>query len=168
MRTYSRALLIVLGAAAFAALAPYFPEMVSGKAVKYFSAIFGILATVLSVFFTQLNNTTGVGVLSAREMERYTVTRGDIRKRFWLVIALCLGCSVLMWILSETQISKRPSVNGAVVGFLLFVGITYLLVVARWINDLSAFADRMRLIEQQRKEHEAAIKRLTEAAKNAG
>jgi hypothetical protein len=73
-----------------------------------------------------------------------------------------------MWILSETQISRRASVNGAAVGFLLFVGITYLLVVARWINDLSAFADRMRLIEQQRKEHEAAIKRLTDAAKNAG
>ncbi|WP_429352587.1 hypothetical protein [Paraburkholderia sp. 32] len=159
-------MLIVMGAAAFAALAPYFPELLSGKTVKYFAAIFGLLATILSVFFSQLNSTTGVGVLSSREMERYTVARVDIRKRFWLVIGLCFSCSVLMWILSEAPISDNPRINGAVIGFLLFVGVTYLLVVARWINDLSAFADRMRLIEQQRKEHEAVIKRLTDAAKS--
>jgi hypothetical protein len=167
MGKYSRAILILLGATAFAAMAHYFPAVISGKAVKYFSAVFGAVATLLSVFFSQLNATTGVGVLSSREMERYTAARAGIRKRFWLVIGICLACSVLTWVLSETHISRNAAVDGFAVGFLVFVGISYLLVVARWINDLSGFADQMRLIEQQRKEHEAMMKRLTDAAKNA-
>ncbi|MCP3720541.1 MULTISPECIES: hypothetical protein [unclassified Paraburkholderia] len=166
MRTYSRPLLLVLGAAAFAALAPFFPSLISGTVVKYMAGVFVLVGTMLSVFFAQLGNTTGVGVLSSREMERYTAKRIEIRGRFWLVIGLCLACSVVMWLLSEKHVSRIAAVNGAVVGFFVFVGVTYLLVVARWINDLSAFADRMRLIEQQRKEHEALLKRLADAAKN--
>ncbi|KIP13474.1 putative membrane protein [Burkholderia sp. MSHR3999] len=165
MKPISRLLLIVLVTAAFSLVAWQFPGILSKDAVRYLSAIFVGVTSVLTVFFTQMNNVTGVGILTGREMERYVAVRSGIRSRFWFVLAVCVASSFIMWILSTKRVSSIDYIQGLAVGFLVGVGLNYLLVVLRWINDLWEFADQLRLIEQRKRDQETALKRLADAAK---
>ncbi|MBU9215443.1 hypothetical protein KTD55_15400 [Burkholderia gladioli] len=165
MKPIPRPLVIVAVTAMFSAVAWQFPGILSKDVVRYLSAIFGGVTTVLLIFFNQMNSVTGIGVLTGREMERYTEVRSGIRQRFWYVLVICLICGFLTWVLSTHHVSRIREVQGAVVGLLIGIGINYLFVVFSWINDLWSFADQLRLIEQQKRDHEASMKRLADASK---
>jgi hypothetical protein len=165
MKSFSRFIHIAVFTAMFFGISTVVPALHEPAAIKYLSGLFGVVTVLLMLFFRQLNTVTGVGTLSGREMERYTVMRGSIRRRFWTVLALSTVCSVIMWILSESAVAQAASWLPLAVGFILAVGLSYTLVVLAWINDLAAFADELRLREQRKQEKENVIKRLNDAKK---
>lgn len=165
MKSLSRLIHIAVFTAIFFGISRVVPALYEPAAIKYLSGLFVVVTGLLMLFFRQLNTVTGVGTLSGREMERYTIVRGSIRRRFWTVLGLAAACSVVMWILSESTVAQSASWLPLVVGFVLAVGLSYTLVVLAWINDLAAFADGLRLREQRRQEKEVITKRLNDAKK---
>lgn len=168
MKKYSRALLVILITALFWAVGQWTSFAWGTAVVKSLSGIFAIVSALLLFFFRLMNTTTGVGTLSGKEMERYTAKRKDMRRRFWYVLAVCATASGALWILGEyAQDHALSSAEVAVVGFLFATNVAYILSVAKWIDEISSFADTLRSREQRLKESEALMKRIAEAKKRS-
>ncbi|MDF2861332.1 MAG: hypothetical protein K0S02_1604 [Achromobacter mucicolens] len=168
MKKYSRALIVVLVTSLFWAAGEWTSFAWGAGVVKGLAGIFAIVSALLLFFFRLMNTTTGVGTLSGREMERYTTKRKDIRRRFWIVLGVSASCSGALWILGQYAENHPVLPLGAgLVGFLFAVNVANVLSVAKWIDEISAFADTLRSREQRVKENEALMKRLAEAKKRS-
>lgn len=168
MKKYSRALIIVLITALFWAVGEWTSFAWGAPLVKSLAGIFAIVSALLLFFFRLMNTTTGVGTLSGREMERYTTKRKDIRRRFWLVLGVSASSSGALWVLGQYAENHPVLPLGAgLVGFLFAINIANVLSVAKWIDEISTFADTLRSREQRARENEALLKRIAEAKKRS-
>lgn len=168
MKKYSRALIVALITALFWAVGEWTSFAWGAPVVKSLSGIFAIVSALLLFFFRLMNTTTGVGTLSGREMERYTIKRRDMRRRFWFVLGTCASSSGALWILGQYA-ENHPllPLGAALVGLLFAINVAYVLSVAKWIDEISSFADTLRSREQRAKENEALMKRIAEAKKRS-
>lgn len=165
MRTHLRTLVVVFGTCVVGVLAPSIPELIAPANIRVFSGVFGVVVTLVAVFYGRLSAVTGAGLLKAKELERYTFAREDVRNRIAIVLGFSAIVTIFMWLLSKVPFGTPPIWLGYAVGFCLAVGIAYCLTVSRWILDLSSFEDGMRLRDEERKRSEATWKRLADAKK---
>lgn len=142
------------------------PELTAPVTLKALSALFAFILTLEVFVFRQLNVTTGAGVLKSSELERLNIKRAEIRRKIYGTGVLVVASMATLFIIGlvATDPSNYPWLAFAV-GLLVGVGLNYIAVIINWINQLSAFADHLRHLEQQQKDFSEQLKRLTEAAK---
>lgn len=163
----SRWLLIATITLLYGGAAFLWPDLAAAKIIQGLSGISVLTTILVGWLFTQLNAVTGVGVLRGREMERYTIKRQEMRGRFWRVFWINALATALLFLLAaiEDQLRDKWWYTFAV-GLLTAVLLSNAFLLVGWINDISRFADKLRAIEQDRKEHAEEIKRLEASAKS--
>lgn len=151
---------------AYGGAAMLLPVVGASSTIKSLSGINVLVTGLLGWFFRQFHNITGAGVLRARELDRYAIKRTEMRARFWRAFAFNAAVGVLLYALG---ILADGSGGGPwvpfVAGFLVSLAICNACMLVSWINELSAFADKLRVLEQDRKEHAEQVKRLDASSK---
>lgn len=159
--------ILICGTLIYSGLAAIFPDLIAPESIKRAAGVYGGVIALLLIFLRQFLSFQGTDALKLREAERFNAVRSRIRQKIWMVVALCSLGFILLWgtgLVVDTIDSK--SMVAGITGFFVSLALYLALAVAKWISDLAAFSDNLRLKEHARKYSEGVLKRLAEAGKN--
>ena len=159
--------ILIFGTLIYSVLAATFPDLISPESIKRAAGVWGVVIALLLIFLRQFLSFQGTDALKLKEAERFAAVRHRIRQKIWLVVALCGFGFVFLWgtgSVADTIESKK--MVAGIAGFLVSLALYLALAVAKWISDLAAFSDNLRLKEHARKYSEGVLKRLAEANKS--
>lgn len=107
----------------------------------------GILSLVwaLQLAFLQKLTLASMGDgLTSKEQERLDNRLVILRKRVWQCGGICLSCFLTMWLLTAFDLPKRIPEYAAAAGFLIGVGISYLIQTASIYQESAQFMDEVK------------------------
>lgn len=141
------------------------PEIISASNMRYLGGVFLAVWGMTFHFFRKCADLSALPGLSGREQERLVWRLADIRKRIWWIggIGLIVGC--LVWFVGSVPDYSRTAMAPLSIGLLVGIGLSYLVILPGWFNELHAFTDSVRLREDKKKRAEATLKQIGEAKK---
>ena len=142
------------------------PELISASNMRYLGGVFVVVWGMAFYFLRKIADLSGLTGLSGREQERLVWLLADIRRRIWWIgsIGLIAGC--LVWFVGSVPDYSRTAMAPVSIGLLVGIGLSYLVILPGWFNELHAFTDSVRLREDKKRRAEAALKQISEAKKS--
>ncbi len=139
---------------------------------KHLFTLAGFFIAVGAAFFwlmPKISDLANLSGLTETEHDRLAMSSQDYRNRVWRVAYVCAACifvlilSVAAYGIDDTKTYSGESMTklGAIVGFLIGVGASYLVVVRVWYEEIHQFTDEVKMRDANRK-------RLAEALKDMG
>lgn len=138
------------------------PALISPENMRYLGGIF-IAVWGLSFHFlaksSELSNVTG---LSGLEHARLVAKMGQIRSRVWWIGGVLLISSFLLWVIGSMSSLADSPIAPISIGLLVGFGLSYLILIPGWYNELHSFTDTIRLRNENKRRTEVAIKQIEE------
>ena len=136
------------------------PSWLTGRvAVSMASAPTLVLAVGLYLF-RSLSNLNGVG-LSEREANNLVWRKAEIRRRLYRVGGFALATSAVLAFIVALELQATTPLLALMTGALIGLMFQYLIVLVRWIEQLSTFRDdqeRRAVVARQRENSLKALK----------
>lgn len=141
------------------------PDLLSFTNLRFLVAVFGICWGMAFYFLRKTGEMTGLPGLSVRERDRMSLMMRDIRQRVQWIAAVTVICPLIVWF-SGAALNERASwAIPVVTGLLVGVGVSYLVVLFSWLNEIHEFSDKIKLREARKESAEKSLKRISEAKK---
>ena len=105
--------------------------------------------------------------LSGREQERVVWKLAEMRRRVWWIGGISIISGFLIWLIGSAPGLSESAAAPLSIGLLVGVGLSYLVVLPGWFNELLAFADTIRLREDKKRRTETALKQIGESKKSS-
>lgn len=141
------------------------PDLISIANMRYLGAVFTLVWAIALLFLTKTADLSGLSGLSGHEHEKLMLRLAHIRRRVWWIGGIALTCAVLVWFVGSFPEAEASPLAPLSVGFLVGVGLSYLLVLPGWFNELYAFMDTIRLRNERNKRTESALKQINDGKK---
>lgn len=133
--------------------------------MKFLGGIFLVVWGLAFHFLRKCAELSGLPGLSGREQERLVWKLRDIRRRVWWIGGVAVLSGFLVWLIGSIPSLGQSRFAPISIGLLLGVGLSHLVVIPGWFNELYAFTDAIRLREERKRRAEAALKEISEAKK---
>lgn len=143
-----------------------FPSLLKAENLRLLSGIITALWAMDFIFFQRLGSITNLNSLSSRDLENLNFRFAHIRKRVWWMAAVCLVCSILIWMITSGELVKDIHALSIYVGILFGICISYLALFPFWFNELQSFQDHLKVTEAEKTKRDLALKQLADAAKH--
>lgn len=141
------------------------PELISIANMRYLGAIFALVWVIAFHFLTKTADLSSLSGLSGHEYEKLVLRLAHIRQRVWWIGGIALTCAVLVWFIGSLPEASASPLAPLSVGFLVGVGLSYLLVLPGWFNELYAFMDTIRVRNERNKRTEAVLRQISDGRK---
>lgn len=99
--------------------------------------------------------------LTSKEQERLENRLVSLRMRVWQCGAICLLCFLTMWFLTAFDLPKQSPAYAAAAGFLIGVGLSYLIQTANVYQESAHFIDAVKRRDNVAKRRAEAVKAMT-------
>lgn len=141
------------------------PDLVSATNMRYLGGVFLVVWGLTFHFFRKSAELSSLAGLSGREQERLVWLLARIRERIWWIggIGLVSGC--LVWFIGSVPEYSKTEIAPISIGILVGIGLSYLLILPGWFNELHAFMDTVRLREDKKKRAETSLKQINDGKK---
>lgn len=98
--------------------------------------------------------------LTAKEQERLENRLDTLRMRVWESGGIFLSCFFSMWMLTAFDLQKQSPAYAAAAGFLIGVGLSYLIQTANVYQESSRFLDAVKRRDNIAKKRSEAVKSM--------
>lgn len=142
------------------------PELISASNMRYLGGVFVAVWGMAFHFLRKIADLSALPGLSGREQERLVWLLADIRRRIWWIAGVGLIAGGLVWFVSSVPDYSRTAMAPLSIGLLVGIGLSYLIILPGWFNELHAFTDSVRLREDKKKRAEAALKQIADGKKS--
>ncbi len=143
------------------------PDIISASNMRYLGGVFLVVWGLAFNFFRKCSDLSALPGLNGHEQERLVWKLADIRKRIWWIGAIGLIAGCLVWFFGSVPQHSRPELAPLSIGLLVGIGLSYLVILPGWFNELHAFTDAVRLREDKKRRTEQALKQIGDAKKKA-
>jgi len=164
MLVVARLFLIFLTPLVFLATSELLPLIVEKEALRWWAGVFGLAWIGVTWVLNKLADLAKIEGLAARERERLQDATAQIRRRLWWITAVCVIGGVGMFVLSVASSALGIASVALAAGAFVGIGLSYLVLVPFWYEELQRFIDSVRDREERRKELERALKDLPGSA----
>ncbi len=159
-----RLLFIVLTPLVFLAASVLWPQMIEKEALRWWAGVFGLAWIGVTWVLNKLVDVGKIEGLAARERERLKDATAQIRQRLWWITAVCVIGGVGMFVISLATSTLSSASVAVAAGAFVGIGLSYLVLVPFWYEELQRFIDSVREREERRKELERALRDLPGSA----
>jgi len=141
------------------------PEMVSAASMRYLGGIFIGVWGIAFHFLRKSAELSSLPGLSGHEQERVVWKLADIRRRVWWIGGIAIVAGFLVWLIGSMPSLAESFIAPLSIGLLVGIGVSYIVVIPGWFNEIYAFADKIRLREDKKRRTETAIKEIGDSKK---
>ncbi len=141
------------------------PDLISSGNMRYLGGIFIGVWGFAFHFLRKSAELSGLPGLSGREQERLIWQLAEIRRRVWWIGGIAIVSGFLVWLIGSMPTLAELPIAPLSIGLLVGIGVSYVIVIPRWFNEIYAFADVIRLREDKKRRTESAIKQIGEGKK---
>lgn len=155
-----RAFIIAFITGAYWAGSVIAPGLMSKTALGFFMGLFAILFGSCMFILPKISDLSTIEGLGTREREYLMVLLKEIRSRVWWVVGISAVGSCMIFFLGSASLPDRSPVKPLGIGFMLGLGVSYLIVLAGWYNEIHDFSDQIRLREERKHKRDNLLKRI--------
>ncbi|MEL7658547.1 MAG: hypothetical protein AAGU75_21870 [Bacillota bacterium] len=124
------------------------------------SGVLSLVWTLQLAFLGKLNFDANIGVLTSREKDRLKLRLRSLRTHIWQRCAVCLFCFVAMWVITAYELPKNDMRFSAAAGFLIGVGLFYLIGTVLIYMESADFIDKIKHRESIEKKRAEVVKSM--------
>lgn len=143
------------------------PELISAGNMRYLGALFIGVWGLAFHFLRKSADLSSLPGLSGREQQRIVWKLAEMRRRVWWIGGISIVLGFLIWLVGAISDLSGSAGAPLSIGLLVGVGISYLVVLPGWFNELLAFADTLRLREDKKRRTETALKQIGDSKKSS-
>lgn len=145
----------------FAAVWYVAPVLLDTGKLLSLSGVLGSAWALQLAFLQRLTIATMADGLTAKEQERLENRLDTLRMRVWESGGIFLSCFFSMWMLTAFDLQKQSPAYAAAAGFLIGVGLSYLIQTANVYQESSRFLDAVKRRDNIAKKRSEAVKSMT-------
>lgn len=159
MFTLLRIMTVLAGAALFLAAWHLFPEILTGKLVTMLTSTPALVLSLGLLVLRKLSGLSGAG-LNEREVNRLMWKKADARHRLYRMGGFALATLVALSFIFAKDFQTSSPLLAALTGALVGLMFQYLIVLLKWLEQVSAFQDEQERRATIAKQRESTLKAL--------
>lgn len=141
------------------------PGLINQTNMRWLGGVFVLVWGPAMLFLTKTADLSNLPGLNGREMERLVLMLADIRRRVLWIGAISLISTVAVWLITAMPDLDKSPAAPLLVGFLVGLGLSYLVILPGWFSEVAAFTDKLRERNEKKKRAELALKQIADGKK---